>query len=108
MDKWVLWRWEKKNQSGDSYGEQGIERVESLYNTFWETGWPCQDHTSRSRKATIYSIDRSGQYKTELDLLEVRRQQTWKARDGKIIAVEHVATKHKWWKSSGDPACAYK
>ena len=37
---------------------------------------------------------RSGQHKTELDLLVVRRQQMWRVRDSKIIAGKHVATQH--------------
>ena len=38
---------------------------------------------------------RSGQHKTELDLLVVRRQQMWRVKECKIIAGEHVATQHK-------------
>ena len=38
---------------------------------------------------------RSGQHKTELDLLLVRRKQMWRVNDCKIIAGEHVATQQK-------------
>ena len=38
---------------------------------------------------------RSGQHKTELDLLVVGRQQMWRVKDSKITAGEHVTTHHK-------------
>ena len=38
---------------------------------------------------------RSGQHKTEIDLLVMRRQQMWRVKDCKILAGEHVATQHK-------------
>ena len=38
---------------------------------------------------------RSGQHKTELDLLIVRKQQLWKIKDCKAVAGEHVMTQHK-------------
>ena len=38
---------------------------------------------------------RSGQHKTELDLLVVRRQQMWRLRDCKIIAGEQMGRQHK-------------
>ena len=38
---------------------------------------------------------RSGQRKTELDLLIVRKQQLWKIKDCKAVAGEHVTTQHK-------------
>ena len=38
---------------------------------------------------------RSGQHKTELDLLIVRKQQLWKIKDCKAVAGEHVTTQYK-------------
>ena len=38
---------------------------------------------------------RSGQHKTELDLVIVRKQQLWKIKDCKAVAGEHVTTQHK-------------
>ena len=38
---------------------------------------------------------RSGQHKTELDLVIVRKQQLWKIKDGKAVAGEHVTTQLK-------------
>ena len=73
---------------------------------------------------------RSGQHKTELDLVIVRKQQLWKIKDCKAVAGEHV-TKHKpvvfavrmqkkkqtktvgrrtikWWRCKDDVAVEYK
>ena len=37
----------------------------------------------------------SGQHKSQVDLIVVRRQQLWKVKDCKAIAGEHITTQHK-------------
>ena len=74
---------------------------------------------------------KSGQHKTELDLVIVRKQQLWKIKDCKAVAGEHVTTQHKpvvfvvrmqkkkqtktvdrrtikWWRCKDDVAVEYK
>ena len=74
---------------------------------------------------------RSGQHKTELDLVIVRKQQLWKIKDCKAVAGEHVTTQQKpvvfvvcmqnkkqtktvgrrtikWWRCKDDVAVKYK
>ena len=61
---------------------------------------------------------RSGQHKTEIDLLIARKQQLWKIMDCKAVAGEHISRRRnklrlscrtiKWWRCKDNVAVEYK
>ena len=70
--------------------ERGKERVEMVVRH----GLPLAG--SFFQKLESHKITyTSGQHKTELDLLIVRKQQLWRIWDCKVVVGEHVTTQHK-------------
>ena len=75
--------WVARNREGRALAELvAINRL-AMASSFFQN--------RESHKITY----RSGQRKTELDLVIVRKQQLWKIKDCKAVAGEHVTTQHK-------------
>ena len=75
--------WGTRNREGRELVELVMRNWLAVAGTFFKK--------RESRKVSY----RRGKHKAELDLLVVRRQQIWRVKNCKIIAVERVATQHK-------------
>ena len=84
---------EEDSVGGFGFGTRNQDGRE-LIELFMRNGLAVAGTFFKKRKNHKISY-RSGQHKTELDLLVARREQMWRVRECKIIVGEQVATQHR-------------
>ena len=75
--------WEKRNREGRELMELVARNGMAIARSFFQ------------KRESHNITDRSGHYRTELDLVVVRKRQLWRVKDCKAVAGEHVTTQHK-------------